>query len=77
MDVRLNSLDGVVALEVRDDGEGIGESPEGLGRRIMANRAKLIGARLTVAPAPLPKGPIVTCIFGEEANHAEFPERAR
>jgi len=36
------------------------DAKEGLGRRIMRNRANLIGARLTIEPAR-PQGTLVTC----------------
>ncbi|GEC10176.1 histidine kinase [Streptomyces spinoverrucosus] len=41
-----------VELRVHDDGHGIGDSPEGAGIRGMRERALLIGADLTVGPAP-------------------------
>jgi nitrate/nitrite-specific signal transduction histidine kinase len=42
---------------------------EGLGHRIMRNRAKVIGARLTIEPAR-PRGTVVTCTLQQEQAHA-------
>ncbi|WP_329791372.1 sensor histidine kinase [Lentzea sp. DG1S-22] len=39
-------------LCIRDDGRGIGDSAEGAGIRGMRERAPLVGADLTVGPAP-------------------------
>ncbi|MDH2424271.1 HAMP domain-containing sensor histidine kinase [Sphaerisporangium sp. TRM90804] len=41
-----------VELSVRDDGRGIGRAPEGAGISGMRERALLVGAELTVGPAP-------------------------
>ncbi|MFC4066362.1 histidine kinase [Actinoplanes subglobosus] len=43
---------GWVELRIRDDGRGVGGAPEGAGVRGMRERALLIGADLTVGPAP-------------------------
>ncbi|GAA3216117.1 hypothetical protein GCM10020256_18170 [Streptomyces thermocoprophilus] len=43
---------GTVELLVRDDGTGLGEAPEGGGISGMRERALLVGADFTVAPAP-------------------------
>ncbi|MEU8659016.1 sensor histidine kinase [Actinoplanes philippinensis] len=43
---------GAVELRIRDDGRGVGGAPEGAGLRGMRERALLIGADLTVGPAP-------------------------
>lgn len=43
---------GVVELRIRDDGRGVAGAPEGAGLRGMRERALLIGADLTVGPAP-------------------------
>ncbi|WP_078968419.1 MULTISPECIES: HAMP domain-containing sensor histidine kinase [unclassified Streptomyces] len=49
VDLRLRLLPrGGVGLLVRDDGQGIGDAPEGAGLRGMRERALLIGAELTV-----------------------------
>lgn len=40
---------GGVVLSVRDDGRGLGHSPEGAGIHGMRERALLVGARLTIA----------------------------
>ena len=39
-------------LTIVDDGRGIGESAEGAGIRGMRERAILVGATLTIGPAP-------------------------
>jgi signal transduction histidine kinase len=54
---------GNLVLSIRDDGTGIRATPdrgEGLGLRIMRNRASLIGGRLSVGPAH-EGGTIVAC----------------
>ncbi|MFI1720932.1 HAMP domain-containing sensor histidine kinase [Streptomyces sp. NPDC020489] len=51
-EVRLRQVDGGVELLVRDNGKGLGDAPEGAGIRGMRERALLIGAALTVGPAP-------------------------
>ena len=51
----------VLTLRVEDDGVGLPpDPPDGLGLRIMRNRAALIGARFAVGPAA-PTGTVVTC----------------
>lgn len=63
IDLRLRRDAAGVALEVEDDGVGIrDDTPEGLGRRIMRNRARVIGARLTVRPVE-PRGTLVRCVL--------------
>jgi signal transduction histidine kinase len=56
-------VDGGLVLSVQDDGIGmpaqIAEG-QGLGLRIMRNRAAIIGAKLTFEPAE-PSGTVVTC----------------
>jgi signal transduction histidine kinase len=60
--------EGGVILQVRDDGLGIPkDAPEGLGLRIMRNRASVIRARLTIK-AVKPQGTVVACIFKERCN---------
>jgi two-component system sensor histidine kinase UhpB len=52
-EVRLRAdADGTVELLVRDDGKGVGDAPEGAGISGMRERALLVGATLTVVPAP-------------------------
>jgi two-component system sensor histidine kinase UhpB len=43
---------GEIELRIRDDGRGVAGAPEGAGVRGMRERALLIGADLTVGPAP-------------------------
>jgi two-component system CheB/CheR fusion protein len=55
--------DGGLILTVQDDGIGMPDRPaenEGLGVRIMRNRAAIIGAKLTIAAAE-PSGTVVSC----------------
>ncbi len=42
----------LIELRIRDDGTGVGAAPEGAGITGMRERALLIGAELTVGPAP-------------------------
>jgi PAS domain S-box-containing protein len=67
--ISLTARDGLV-LSVQDDGIGIpaqlGDAP-GLGVRIMRNRAAVIGATLSIAPAQ-PTGTLVTCVLARR-NH--------
>jgi signal transduction histidine kinase len=62
--IRISLADGGrLVLRIRDYGAGLPRSPEeveGLGLRIMQNRAAIIGARLSI-DAVLPSGTIVTC----------------
>lgn len=64
--IRLGSDDGNGLLVVEDDGTGLrnhdGGVPRGMGLRIMAYRARMIGALLTVRPGPS-GGTVVTCNF--------------
>lgn len=61
--INLSETDGLVTLSIEDDGVGLPEgrqTNQGLGIRIMAYRAAMIGGRLSVEPAPT-GGTIVTC----------------
>lgn len=62
VELHLLRKDGVLRMEITDDGVGIPvpHPKEGLGLRIMASRAELIGAKLEIGPAPR-KGTKVTC----------------
>jgi signal transduction histidine kinase len=60
-----------LVLRVLCDGIGMALPPEanqGLGLRVMRNRASIIGARLTIEPAK-PTGTLVTCVLAR--NHHE------
>jgi signal transduction histidine kinase len=70
--------DGGLTLKVQDDGIGMAAGPaqhQGLGLRIMRNRAALIGATVTVAPAE-PKGTVVTCALPRKTNEAKEGKKA-
>jgi signal transduction histidine kinase len=67
--ISLSENNGSLRLSVEDDGVGLPESKpphEGLGIRIMAYRAGMIGGKLTVEPAPT-GGTIVTCTLPRKA----------
>lgn len=64
--VRLLARDNAVILEIRDDGRGVGDEPgDGLGLRIMRNRAAVIGADFSIRPAQ-PTGTIITCALRKD-----------
>jgi PAS domain S-box-containing protein len=68
--VRLDSDGGVVRLCIQDDGIGIpDDATEGLGMRIMRNRARVIGAKLLIE-SKKPGGTVVTCILPEGQQRA-------
>jgi signal transduction histidine kinase len=65
-----------LTLRVRDDGIGMPARPtemQGLGLRIMRNRAAIIGAVLTIEPAE-PTGTVVTCVLARKW-HEQHPPR--
>jgi two-component system CheB/CheR fusion protein len=67
--VSLHLHDAHLILRIEDDGIGIpAESKDGLGMRIMQNRAAVIGGKLTVEPRQ-PAGTIVTCTLPVEHEH--------
>ncbi len=75
IEVRLQVVDGMTVLEVQDDGIGIAnDAAEGLGRRIMRNRASVIGAELTVTQAS-PRGTLVRCQLRKESNDGQQAAR--
>lgn len=62
VDVRLTVRTSTIALDIRDHGTGIPETPvPGLGLRTMAQRAALLGAVLRVRPAST-GGTLVSCV---------------
>lgn len=86
--IALTSTDGQVILIVKDDGVGIAQSSAikgGMGLRIMAFRAELIGATLDIQ-RDADGGTLVTCtapnlggtpqVPGEEVNHVENAAQA-
>jgi PAS domain S-box-containing protein len=69
--IKLGSREESTTLEIRDDGIGISvQAKEGLGMRILRNRAAVIGARLSVKRAK-PRGTVVTCVLPLENSRAE------
>jgi signal transduction histidine kinase len=65
--INLSEKDGLVKLTVEDDGVGLpddGPVGNGLGIRIMAHRAAMIGACFAIEPAPT-GGTMVTCSFSK------------
>ena len=67
--ITLAGQDGLVTLTVEDDGVGVPETAQksgGLGVRIMAHRAAMIGGSFTIEPAPT-GGTIVTCSIPKAA----------
>jgi signal transduction histidine kinase len=67
--ITLAERNGLVTLTVEDDGIGVPETAPksgGLGIRIMAHRAAMIGGSLAVEPAPT-GGTIVTCSIPKAA----------
>ena len=71
----LTGADQAVTLRVVDDGRGTCHVPvnsKGLGLRIMRHRANLIGARLSIGPAP-GRGTEVVCTVAKGGEHAPSP----
>jgi signal transduction histidine kinase len=63
--ISLSERGGMVTLTVEDDGLGLSETwqkGQGLGTRIMAHRAAMIGAALALEPNPT-GGTLVRCLF--------------
>lgn len=63
IDIALSGEDGAITLTVRDDGVGLPRTPpsgQGLGLRIMAHRAMIIGASFSIE-APLEGGTLIVC----------------
>jgi signal transduction histidine kinase len=74
--INLSESNGVVSLRIEDDGIGLPESRPGgpgLGIRIMAHRASMIGGSFTIEPAPT-GGTIVTCWFPKTATENRTEE---
>jgi two-component system CheB/CheR fusion protein len=75
--IRLES-NHLMILRVQDDGSGMPAGPgpaQGLGLRIMRNRAAIIGASLTIEPGT-PTGTVVTCTLVRR-NHERQKEETR
>lgn len=68
--ISLRSEEHFVALEIEDDGDGFQlGSHDGLGIRVMQNRAGIIGGCFTIEPAK-PHGTLVRCTI-DELNHGK------
>lgn len=71
--VRLESIDRMIVLTVRDDGTGAGipeGQPDGMGLRIMRYRARMIGASMEINRHP-DGGTSVICVFRPFAAQSE------
>jgi signal transduction histidine kinase len=72
--VSLTRLNGHVALTVADDGQGFVQGSDaagrsgGIGLRLMAYRARLVGAQLEISTR-LGEGTVVTCTFDPKSTH--------
>ena len=68
--VSLGSDNAAVILQIQDDGVGIsGNGQEGLGLKVMHNRASVIGATLTIERGKR-RGTVLTCTLPKEHGHA-------
>jgi two-component system CheB/CheR fusion protein len=70
--------DGGLVLRVQDNGVGMRARPaknQGLGLRIMRNRAAIISAKLTIEPAE-PTGTVVTCMLARKNNESQRNQEA-
>jgi hypothetical protein len=68
--VRLGSDAAAVILQIQDDGVGISDNRrEGLGLKVMHNRASVIGATLTIERGNR-RGTVLTCTLPKEHGHA-------
>jgi two-component system CheB/CheR fusion protein len=69
--IGLRSQGEALVMEVRDDGIGMPAQPdEGMGLRIIRNRAGVIGAELSIERVQ-PRGTLVTCILRKEGHHGQ------
>jgi len=75
--INLSQRGGLLTLTVEDDGAGLPETwqkGQGLGTRIMAHRASMIGATLTLEPNPT-GGTLVKCTFPMTRGVAKMEDR--
>jgi PAS domain S-box-containing protein len=71
IEIRLDSRDNALILRIDDDGAGIpADAKEGLGLRIMRNRANVVGATLSISSVK-PQGTAVICTLTPERPHAK------
>jgi signal transduction histidine kinase len=71
--IQLEAIEDGVALRIKDDGVGLPDSPSnsgGLGLRIMAHRATMIGATFE-AVRDDSRGTIVSCVLRYKQNSAK------
>jgi PAS domain S-box-containing protein len=67
----------LLVLAVRDDGVGMPAGPaasQGMGLRVLRNRAAIIGAKLTIEPGE-PSGTVVTCALARRNHEREKEAR--
>jgi two-component system CheB/CheR fusion protein len=68
IEVSLLARDGRLVLRIADDGTGVPDQfHDGLGIRLMRNRARLVNASLTILPAE-PKGTQVVCTLIKDSS---------
>lgn len=76
IDISLTSRNGRITLAIEDNGEGLPETWQaggGLGTRIMAHRAMMIGGELSIEPNPT-GGTLVTCSLPLTKDAAKIRE---
>lgn len=72
VEIRLEFRQHALVLKIRDDGIGMpADLKEGLGLRIMRNRANVIGAVVSIEAAQ-PRGTAVICTLAQEHDHGRW-----
>lgn len=78
IDISLSHRNGQITLTIEDDGVGLPDNwpaNPGLGTRIMAHRASMIGGKFSIEPNPT-GGTLVTCSLPSVAQNAPRAEAA-
>jgi two-component system CheB/CheR fusion protein len=78
IDISLSHRNGQITLTIEDDGVGLPDhwpANPGLGTRIMAHRASMIGGKFSIEPNPT-GGTLVTCSLPSVAQNAPRTEAA-